>query len=217
MRGHIFDFNEARLCGHVWDFQSGRRYFYHVHNVRLDELGQQLPRARDVGATVEFSVYEARPGWMVAYDLHPYEPFAEPVDLRSHRELSTVVRWKPDVGPAGAGLAQRESGDWISFRGTDVITEGLDELTVGMSLWHGIGFAADMDGKVFDPKQPLTLKIEPKDVVRARHIEICMPEKQVEPEPELPEPTGPAEAVHPLLTARKRAVRLRDIRFKKTA
>ena len=76
---------------------------------------------------------------------------------------------------------------------------GIETLKVGSKIWHGIGFKDD-----FDPSRPLQDALDPKEVVRATEIEICVPES---------EPTAlPAAAtVSPLLTPQFKSTPLRNI------
>ncbi len=178
MHGVITQFDESKLYGLITISRSTRKIFYSLHNVRLDELGRQFPRARSIGSEVEFTVTAGnRPGRDAAMDVVPFEPFvAEPVDLVAHRELSTVVR----LTPSGLGYAKRETGEWISFDAAEVITEG--ELKIGSQIWHGIKFKS-WGGKPFNPNAPLTGPIDPKSVVSCSDIEIVVPTE----EPPIPE------------------------------
>ncbi|MGH2510746.1 MAG: hypothetical protein ACRDHZ_25550 [Ktedonobacteraceae bacterium] len=171
MHGVITQFDEARSFGLISVSRSARNIFYHLHACRLDSIGRQYPRARNVGTQVEFTVVAGnRAGRDAAMDVFVYEPFADPIDLGSHRELSTLVRWIPEQG---VGYAQRESNDWIRVAAENVITEG--SLKIGSQIWHAISFR-EYDGAIFDPNLPLKFPVDPKNVVEATMIEICMPE-----------------------------------------
>lgn len=172
MHGTITYFDAHRSFGLIDVARSTRRIFYHLHNVRLNQLGQQLPRARAIDSEVEFQeIAGNRPGRSAAMDIVPYEPFIDSVDLDQHRELLTLVRWIPEQK---IGYAQRESGDWVSVSHNQIISEGTESLKSGSSLWAGIGFRI-WNGKLFDPADPLTSPIDPKNCVKAVQVEIVMP------------------------------------------
>jgi len=173
-----------------------RRVFFHVHHCRLDQLGRQRPQAYSIGSSVDFNIVTGRNGEPAAMDVCPYEPFAEPVDLSTHRELSTIVHW---VTVHQIGIARRESGDWLAVSHRNVITSGIETLKVGSKIWHGIGFKDD-----FDPSRPLQEALDPKEVVRAMEIEICVPDSESTALP-------PAAPVSPLMTPRFRNTPVRQI------
>lgn len=198
MTGTISFFDEEKLWGLIARDDHRGRVFFHVHAVRLDQLGKQLPRASNIGSNVEFQIVPGRDGKQAALDVTPYEPFADPVDLAAHRELSTIVHWVPIHR---IGIARRQSGDWIAVSHRDVITTGMETLKVGSQIWHSIGFR---DG--FNPAAPLEQQVDPKEVVQATQVEICLPEARPAP-----------VTVSLLLAPRLRTVKLRNIRIRKTA
>jgi cold shock CspA family protein len=203
MVGTIRNFDEHRLCGFIVDEKSADTFFFHAHNVRLDAMGQQLPLARNVGAVVEFRLEPTERG-IAAMDVTAFEPFAtEPVDLKSHFELSEVVRWTAHPKAGGVGFAQRAGGDWVRFRDRNISTLGIEQLRPGMFIWHQIGFKFH-NGRMFHPSEPLQGPVDPKDVVRAVNISICLEAEQ-----------QPQKQVHPLLSDRLKDTQLKNIRVRR--
>lgn len=202
MTGIIDSFDEDKLWGLIARDDIHKRVFFHIHGVRLDQLGRQRPRAMNIGSNVDFKIVQGRNGEPAGIDICPFEPFTDPVDLSTHRELSTIVHW---VAVHQVGIARRESGDWLAVSHRDVITTGLETLKVGSRIWHGVAFK---DG--FDASTPLEQPVDPKTVVRAASIEICVPESTRASQ-------MPAVPSSVLLSDRLRGVKLRNIRRKPAA
>ena len=206
MIGTIRCFDETKLYGMIGT-KNDRKIFFHVYSVRPDFLGRQRPCATNVGSQVEFDLIPpARPGGRpAAIDVHPLESaFDEPVDLETHRELSTIVHWNSEQQ---IGWASREFGDWLAVSNRNVITEGLETVKIGSRIYHGIQLC-----KGFDPLKPITKQIVARDIVRAQPIEICLPDSEAPP---AAISTPPRQSI--LLTDRLRGVKLRNIRFRKPA
>ena len=216
MQGIIERFDEARLWGLI-STRDARNYsvFYHLRNCRLTPLGEQFPTANQPGAPVVFNLVVGRDGRTAAMDVHLDVPFeAEPVDLESHRELLTLVRW---IKEKGIGYAQRASGDWASVSYRDVITSGEGTLKVGSQIWSGFAFR-EWDGKLFDPSEPLTGPLDPKNVVQCVSIEICKEteidaptEEPIEQAPVIALPRVDVESASILLSERFRGKKLKDL------
>jgi hypothetical protein len=151
-----------------------------------------------------FDLVAGRNGQPAAMDVHFDLPEQETVDLKSHRELSTLVRWVPALG---VGYAQRQSGDWLSVSYRD------ESLKLSSQIWHAIKFKK-LDGEIFDPNAPLTGRIDPKIVVAAAKIEIVRPAEETPLEVPKVEPVVPVQSV--LLTDRFKKLKLRHIGVRKS-
>jgi hypothetical protein len=211
VQGIIERFDPSKLYGLIAIPDRRTNIFFHLHNCRPDLLGRQLPIAEALGTWVSFNTIIGITGQPAAMDVTPVIPM-DPVDLTEHREESTIVRWIPNLQ---IGMARRESGDWLSFEASEIITEGLETLAVGVRLWHAIAFK-ERFGVKFDPSRPLVQRLDPKYHVNAVNIEIVMAEEQPAPaEPEIE--VLKVEVPHSILMDDKfKKLKLRNIGIRKS-